>query len=58
MLRRLAAEFPLTIREIDINSDPLLYERYRWTVPAVEVDSKKVLERVTQEEELRSLLQG
>lgn len=56
MLQRLAAKYPLTIREIDITGDPVLYERYRWAVPVVKIDGGKVLGGRFREEELCTLL--
>lgn len=37
ILQPLLAECGVALRKVDINSDPLLYERLRYTIPVVSV---------------------
>lgn len=40
ILGQLQGEFALAIQEIDITTDPELYQQYRYTVPVVVIDGE------------------
>ncbi len=44
LLEELAAETDFELREVDIRSDPALFERYRYRIPVVTVDGKEAVE--------------
>jgi glutaredoxin len=43
-LNALSGEFDFILEEFDINQDPALYERYKYTIPVMVVDGKIELE--------------
>jgi glutaredoxin len=40
LLSRLQGEFAIEVEEVDITSDPRLYEQYRYTIPVVVIDGR------------------
>ena len=56
MLRRVRGEYPLTIREIDIESDPLLQARFAREVPVLYLDGRKAFKYRVSEAALRRKL--
>ncbi len=59
-IRRVGAEFPLTLRVVNIESDAHLHEKYMLTIPVVEIDGEEAFLSVTgivTEEELREELE-
>jgi glutaredoxin len=44
LLDELAADVAFDLREVDILSDTALYERYKYRIPVVEIDSAEALE--------------
>lgn len=51
-----AADHALEIQEIDIRRDPALFERYRYRIPVVVVDTVERLEGKIDVSELHALL--
>jgi glutaredoxin len=42
------AQVQFTVREVDIDSDPALYEAHRYDVPVIEIDGRRAFKhRVT-----------
>ena len=41
VLREVQARCPFTLREVNIESDPELFDRYRYDIPVVFVDGNK-----------------
>ena len=56
MLLRLHAQYPLTLREVDIRTDPLLWDRYRYAIPVLVFESGLELEAPIRESEVRAVL--
>ena len=56
MLGRVRGEYPLTIREIDIESDPLLQARFAQEVPVLYLDGRKAFKYRVSEAALRRKL--
>lgn len=56
LLHRVQRETPFTMREVDIMTDPALYERYRTIIPVVVIDGKVTLGAWIEEDELQSCL--
>ncbi|MBI3780697.1 MAG: glutaredoxin family protein [candidate division NC10 bacterium] len=56
MLGRVRGEYPLTIREIDIESDPLLQARFAHEVPVLYLDGRKAFKYRAKEAALRRKL--
>jgi glutaredoxin len=47
-LRVAGAQVPFTLREVDIDSDPALYEAHRYDVPVIEIEGRRAFKhRVT-----------
>jgi glutaredoxin len=47
-LRTARAQVQFTVREVDIDSDPALYEAHRYDVPVIEIDGRRAFKhRVT-----------
>lgn len=44
LLEELAADTDFELREVDIRTDPALFERYRYRIPVVTVDGKEAAE--------------
>ncbi|EJL28971.1 glutaredoxin family protein [Brevibacillus sp. BC25] len=58
-IRNLAEEFPLRMRMVDIESDPVLHEEMMFVIPVVEIDGEIVFRSITHVvtlEELRNEL--
>jgi len=55
-LRRVARDFPMTIRKVDVDANPALRELYDYRVPVVEVDGRIVDEGAVTEYRLRQSL--
>ena len=58
MLRAVAEEFSLAITEVDITSDPEVYERFKYTIPVVEVDGEAMIGGRFSINDLRESLEG
>jgi hypothetical protein len=56
VLERFAKEFPLEIQAVDIESDPDLFEKYRYEIPVVLIDGKKLFKYRIEEDRLRKVL--
>ncbi|OAJ72169.1 glutaredoxin [Brevibacillus sp. SKDU10] len=59
-IRRLAKEFPITYKVVDITLDMRLEEKYMFTIPVVEINGLEAfvsVDSVVAEEELRLYLQ-
>ncbi|HEX9574505.1 MAG TPA: glutaredoxin family protein [Myxococcales bacterium] len=47
-LQAARAQVRFTVREVDIDSDPALYEAHRYDVPVIEIDGRRAFKhRVT-----------
>ena len=47
-LQAARAQVPFSVREVDIDSDPALYEAHRYDVPVIEIDGRRAFKhRVT-----------
>jgi glutaredoxin len=47
-LRVARAQVQFTVREVDIDSDPALYDAHRYDVPVIEIDGRRAFKhRVT-----------
>lgn len=44
MLDDIAVQTPYDLTEIDIRSDPAIFDEYRYRIPVIIIDSKTVLE--------------
>jgi len=56
-IARLAARgFDLSVEERDISADPALFERFRYTIPVVELPDGRTLEAPISEYKLEQLL--
>ncbi len=52
VLLRVKKRVPFELREIDIESDPALFERYRYDIPVVFVDGHKAFKHRLDEKAL------
>ena len=58
VIARLRPDYEYVLDEVDITSDPKIYERYRYTIPVVVVDGKgEVVTRIS-EYRLRQVLEA
>jgi len=55
-LEDLAAERDFELREVDIRSDPDLFERYRYRIPVITLDGVERLEGRIEREDVFTLL--
>ncbi len=44
VIARLARRYRISLLKVDIQDDPTLYERYKYTIPVVEVDEQAEME--------------
>lgn len=51
-------EFGASLREINIDADPVLKERYGWDIPVLYIGKKKVAKHRVQWEQFRRQLEG
>jgi hypothetical protein len=59
VLLSLGDEFEVVLEEVDILTDPQVYELYKYTIPVMIVDGKIKLEaRITREKLWRALAEG
>jgi hypothetical protein len=58
VIARVARAVPLTLREIDISSDPELEARYGLEIPVLMIEGKKAAKYRITEEELTRILQA
>jgi len=58
ILEQLAQEVDLPWRRVDIRSDPDLWERFRYTIPVIEIDGNVQLAWPTTRERIRRALQS
>lgn len=58
MLSRLGRRYSMRVTEVDIASDEALLQRYRDTIPVIEVDGRLTLGGRIDESELRQWLEG
>ncbi len=42
LLRQFAERYPLIIEEVDIDQDPVAFEKYRYEIPVIFVDDRKL----------------
>ncbi len=56
VIKRAGRDYPLTIEEVDITTDPALYERYRYVIPVVAIDGVEALVSKVSEVWLRRAL--
>jgi hypothetical protein len=59
VLLSLSDEFEVVLEEIDITSDPTLYEIYRYTIPVLVIDEKiKLVAHIDAQKLRRALRDG
>jgi hypothetical protein len=58
LVARIGDEFPLSLQEVDVSSDPQLEDLYGREVPVLILEGKKVAKYRISEEELRRVLQA
>ncbi len=59
-INRVAQAIPIHLEIVNIEQDPILHEKYMFTIPVVEIDGEETfpsVSSVVSEEELRSELQ-
>jgi glutaredoxin len=56
LLQRLAPEFGLEVKAVDIESDPALLERYKESIPALALDGEALLSAPLPESRVRMVL--
>ena len=56
-LQKAALEFPLQIREIDIESDPEMNERYKEEIPVITIQGERAFRYKVHETTLRKKLE-
>lgn len=56
LLRRLAPEFGLEVKEVDIEGDPALLERYRDSIPVIALDGEPIISAPLRETTVRAVL--
>lgn len=59
-IKRVAKEIPIRLETANIEEDPILHEKYMFTIPVVEIDGEEAFPSITSvvsEEELRTELQ-
>jgi glutaredoxin len=56
VLEKVAARYPFEIEEVDIESDPDLYEKYKYEIPVVFLEGQKLFKfRVDEKQLIRAL---
>lgn len=58
VLERVRRRVPCEVEPVDITADPLLFERYRYRIPVIEIDGEEAFELTVREDRLLSRLQG
>ncbi len=58
LIGRLRPDYEVQLEEIDITSDPAVFERYRYTIPVVVVDGHTEIVTKVSEYRMRQALQG
>jgi glutaredoxin len=56
LLHRLENDFSMAVQEIDITSDPALFERYRTIIPVIVIDGRFTLGARMEEDDVRNCL--
>ncbi|MDO8673232.1 MAG: glutaredoxin family protein [Dehalococcoidia bacterium] len=56
MFTVVAGEFSFAITQVDITTDPQVYERFKYTIPVVEVDGEAVIGGLFSMDDLREAL--
>jgi glutaredoxin len=56
LLDELAPDLAVTIQEVDIETDPELFERYRHRIPVLVVDGRQIAEGRISERDVRAAL--
>jgi glutaredoxin len=56
LLEALAAEAPFDLVEVNIMSDPALYERYKWSIPVIVVAGGPIFAAPLDPQAIRSAL--
>lgn len=56
MLDDLQRDFTLSIAEVNILSDPAMYERYKYLIPVIELENGRIITARFTEAELRRAL--
>ncbi len=55
-MEKVAARYPFEIEEVDIESDPDLYEKYKYEIPVVFLEGQKLFKfRVDEKQLIRAL---
>jgi hypothetical protein len=56
LLLALGRQRPLALARVNILEDPQLYERYKWTIPVIEIEQGPTLHAPIDEQALRKVL--
>lgn len=57
LIHKVAERQPLSLQKVDIEDDPAMYERFKYTIPVVEIDERVQLEWPFDEAMLRRTLE-
>jgi len=52
------AKYPVEIEEIDIETDPQLFEKYRYEIPVIFLDDRKLFKYRVDEKKLQQLIRS
>lgn len=55
-LIKVQQEFPFSLKEIDIEKDKKVFEKYKHLIPVIEIDGKEVFTYRVNENELKKIL--
>jgi hypothetical protein len=58
IVRRVSESVPLSVQEVDVDSDPVLAERFGSEVPVLMIEGKKAAKYRITEDALRRVLSG
>jgi hypothetical protein len=58
VIKKVAAEFQVSIDEIDIRQDPGTFEKYRYDIPVIFLDDVKLFKHRVDEAKLRRALRA
>ncbi len=55
-LIKIRKEFPFSLREVDIEKDKKIFEKYKYLIPVIEIDGKITFTYKVNETELKTIL--
>lgn len=56
ILLNIQKEFPFSLTEIDIEKDEIVFEKYKYLIPVIEIDGEKVFNYSVNETEMKRIL--